>query len=359
MNTIHFFRPGRHLPMKGNQPIEFSEADLMQAAAVYDPAKHHRAPIIIGHAGLDSPAYGHVKAVQFSAIGLEAEPEGMDVEFAALVNKEAYPNVSAGWWPPDHPRNPVPGAWYLRELSFLGAVPPAVLGLRRPKFPPAFAADEDGIVRFGGDFDDQVNAGLWRRLRDWIIGKFGLDEADKVISPWDVQFLEQAAQEETEDPDESSAIPQYSQTPETDTVDAAAAARLQAENEDLKRRLAQREANDKLAAEQRRRGEAVEFADALTSPGADGVVRFAPKHKKLLVDLLMLAGQPDGNGGLAQFSADDGSSRPLLDATKAMLMESQLLITTEFADADKAAPPKSSNPLLADAERRAEEARRN
>ncbi|WP_233792406.1 hypothetical protein [Pasteurella multocida] len=31
------------------------------------------------------------------------------------------------------------------------------------------------------DFSDWTEATLWRRLRDWFIGKYGQDEADKAL----------------------------------------------------------------------------------------------------------------------------------------------------------------------------------
>jgi hypothetical protein len=361
-NSIHCFKPGRHLPMGGTRPIEFTERDLRDAAACYDPALH-RAPLVIGHPTRLDPAYGHVKALSYGPDGLEAIPEAVEPAFAELVNKQAFPNVSVGWYAPDHPRNPVPGKWYVREVSFLGAVPPAVRGLRRPTLNPAFATDEDGIVRFGSELDDSVNAGLWRRFREWLLVKFGTEDADQVVPTADLQFLESAAQEEAReeagDP-ETAPQPNFSQsTQEDNAVDSTQAAALMAENERLKAELAAARQRESLAAEARRRDEAVQFAQELTRPDGNGRVRLAPKHKNLLVELLMLAGKASDEGGLPQFAGEDGSTRPLVDAVKALFAEGGAVVQFgEFATADRARQAPSKNPLVADAERRAETLRR-
>ncbi|EAY1319524.1 peptidase, partial [Salmonella enterica] len=47
MNLIHIFKSGVHTDMNGHQ-INFSDADLNDIAAAYNP-KLHEAPIVIGH----------------------------------------------------------------------------------------------------------------------------------------------------------------------------------------------------------------------------------------------------------------------------------------------------------------------
>ena len=64
-------------------------------------------------------------------------------------------------------------------------MPPAVKGLRNPEF----AEDEEGVV----DFSDWTEATLWRRLRDWFIGKHGQEEADKVLPDYLVGSVQEEA----------------------------------------------------------------------------------------------------------------------------------------------------------------------
>ena len=146
MNTtkpLHIFKPGRQTAMSG-VTLEFSESDLEASARAYDPAKHE-APIVVGHPKHDAPAYGWVKSLAAGADGLNAEPHQVDANFAELVAAGRYKKISASFYLPDAPNNPVPGVYYLRHVGFLGAQPPAVKGLKQAEFADA----EDGIVEFG------------------------------------------------------------------------------------------------------------------------------------------------------------------------------------------------------------------
>lgn len=138
---LHIFKPGRHTAMSGVE-LAFSEADLAATAAAYDSALHE-APIVVGHPAADGPAYGWIKSLAFADGGLEAEPEQVDPAFAELVKAGRFKKISASFYPPDSPKNPVPGVYYLRHVGFLGAQAPAVKGLRSPEF-----AEDDGAVSF-------------------------------------------------------------------------------------------------------------------------------------------------------------------------------------------------------------------
>jgi hypothetical protein len=104
-----------------------------------------------------------------------------------------FKKCSSSFYTPDSPSNPKPGVYYLRHVGFLGAAAPAVKGLRDA----TFAASEEGVVEFSMAAE-RTGASLWRRLRDWLIAKEGLESADKVIPTWDVSMLEEeAAREES------------------------------------------------------------------------------------------------------------------------------------------------------------------
>lgn len=175
--------------------LAFSESDLAASAAAYDPALHE-APLVIGHPKHDMPAYGWVKAVSFSDgdtdhdAGMYAMPAQVNADFADMVAAGAFKKISASFYPPNAPSNPVPGVYYLRHVGFLGAQPPAIKGLAQVAF-----ADGDDCVTFS-EWDDVTNAGLWRGLRDWFIGKFGQEEADKALPGYQVADLERGAQQE-------------------------------------------------------------------------------------------------------------------------------------------------------------------
>ncbi len=186
MNLLEIFKPGTHTDATG-RTITFTADDLKKTAAAYDPEKYE-APLVVGHPRTDAPAYGWTKSLSFAEDRLRAEPDQVEAQFAELVNAGRFKKISSKFWLPDAPGNPVPGVYYLHHIGFLGAAAPAVKGLKSA----SFAADEEGLVEFTG-WSDRENAGLWRRFREWLIGKFGADEADKVVPAWAIETLEDEA----------------------------------------------------------------------------------------------------------------------------------------------------------------------
>ena len=139
--------------------IDFSEADVAAIAANYDPALHE-APLVVGHPAADLPAYGWVAGLSYADGVLSAVPTDVDADFADLVNTRRFGKISAAFYEPTSPNNPVPGVYYLRHVGFLGAQPPAVKGLRSPQF-----ADDDLVICFectspSVALDSSIHAGM-------------------------------------------------------------------------------------------------------------------------------------------------------------------------------------------------------
>ena len=146
---IEIFKPGRHTDMAG-QVHEFSGADVRRMAAAYNPAQRE-APLCVGHPEHNLPAYGYVRGLSVNAAGrLVMDTHQVAPRFAEWVKSGAYKKRSASFYPPDHPSNPAPGAWYLRHVGFLGAQPPAVAGLADIQFADG---DEQGWVAFAESND--------------------------------------------------------------------------------------------------------------------------------------------------------------------------------------------------------------
>ncbi len=290
MKRLHLFRPGKHTAASG-VAFDFTEAQLQATADAYDPAKHE-APIVVGHPRQDGPAYGWVKSLAFSDDGLRAEPHQVDAAFAELVSAGRFKKISASFYSPTAPTNPVPGVFYLRHVGFLGAQPPAVKGLRSPEFGEA----EDGVIEFA-DWSDVTNAGLWRNLRDWFIEQFGKDKADAVVPDYSVTQLQAAAAQETADT--AAAAPAYSEKPQGDVMTpaeiaareaalkiqsddlaakAAEQARKDAEFAERETRLADQESANRAAAAAAARAEVAAFVEGLVTAG-----KVLPTHKDGMV----------------------------------------------------------------------------
>lgn len=276
--ALHIFKPGRHITVAG-EAIEFSEADIAATAAAYNP-KIHKAPIVKGHPAIDAPAQGWAEALQANERGLYALPSKVDPAFAEEVRAGRWGAVSAKFYRPDAANNPVPGTWYLRHIGVLGAQPPGVKGLEAPEFAEA---DADSVcfaegVAFG-DWTPMTQANLFRQLRDWIVSKFGLEEADKVLPNYDVRELELAAQEEVASHRAPSAsLPAFAEgkpdpsnpPPQESTVTEQEAAQLREKNAQLQAQLTAANeaavaaaARDAQAAAAARTAEHTAFAEAL------------------------------------------------------------------------------------------------
>ena len=279
---LDIFRTGRQTASSGTT-LDFTEADLQACALAYDPALHE-APIVVGHPKDNAPAFGWVKSLSYKEGNLQAEPHQVDEAFAELVRLGRYKKISASFYLPDAAANPKPGAYYLRHVGFLGAQPPAVKGLRDA----AFADGDTDTVCFG-DWDDQINAGLWRRMRDWIIGKFGLEEADKVLSSWDVDQLKTLADQ----PDEPDAATNaaYAEGERMKTELERREAELKTREEGLTQKeasFAEAQATLDRQALAARKVEHLAFCDGLVKDG-----RLAPTHKEALVAFMAAIGTED------------------------------------------------------------------
>lgn len=125
--SIHALRPGTWPASPAD--ITVTDEDIAATAAAYDAARY-RAPVVIGHPETDSPAWGWVLDAEARADGLWLVVD-LDPELAELVRERRYGAVSLALWTPQAPGNPAPGAWSIKHLGFLGAVPPAVKGLAR------------------------------------------------------------------------------------------------------------------------------------------------------------------------------------------------------------------------------------
>ena len=142
MTLIEIFKAGKRPDAHGTV-VEITPADLQQAVESYDVA-YHEAPAVIGHPKMEAPAYAWVKGFQLDGDVLKAELDQVHPEFAEMVTDGRFKKVSASFYLANSPDNPKQGSLYLRHVGFLGAMPPAVKGLRNPEF----SESEQGIVDF-------------------------------------------------------------------------------------------------------------------------------------------------------------------------------------------------------------------
>ncbi len=272
MKRIEIFKPGTHTAMSG-EILGFTEKQLRESAAAYDRAVHE-APIVIGHPRDDGPAYGWVKSLSFSET-LQAEPDQVEPQFSEMVQSGRFKKVSAAWYRPDSPANPVPGVYYLRHVAFLGAQPPAIKGLKQVEF--ADAATDIVELEFGEVRAWTVQK-LFRGLRDFLIGKEGLEAADRVLPDWAIGDIEDQSDQKSpafREAPNPSPIP----TPlEVSTVDKQELERQQQQLKEREDKIAADELKFAERQQQLRNDESTRLVDGLVAKG-----RVLPKHRDGLV----------------------------------------------------------------------------
>lgn len=276
MNKLEIFKPGRHTAMSG-LALNFTEADLKATAEAYDPALYE-APLVVGHPKLSAPAYGWVKSLAFAGT-LDAEPDQVEPAFAEMVNKGHFKKISASFFLPLAKDNPKPGVYYLRHVGFLGAAAPAVKGLKSA----SFAGSEEGVIEFG-DWTDVWQARLLRRLRDWLIGKFGSDEADKAIDPYAIEELERLVNE-SQKPTTGVSYSEFNQetTMKPDEIAAKEAdvKRREAAIDTKEASFAEREQRIAATEAKARRADVTGYVDGLVSAG-----KLLPRDQAPLVEFM-------------------------------------------------------------------------
>lgn len=185
---IEVFRTGTFTPMEG-AAITYSAADLKAVVDAYDAATAP-APIVVGHPTTDAPAFGWVESFEFdaSADRLYANVGEIDPAFSEAVKAGRYKKISLSFFRPDQPANPVPGTWYPKHVGFLGGAAPAVTGLKNVQF----SADATAPV-FTADFGErgfEQTASILRALREFFIEKFGMEDADKALPGYQIEWLD-------------------------------------------------------------------------------------------------------------------------------------------------------------------------
>ncbi|MFV2030801.1 2-oxoacid:acceptor oxidoreductase, partial [Neisseria sp. S1] len=241
---------------------------------------------------------------------------------AGLVKAGRYKKVSASFYPPGSPSNPVPGKWYVRHVGFLGAHPPAVKGLAPINF-----ADGEQFIEFS-EVAHRRAASIFRRLRDWLIEQYDIATADKVVSDWEIRDIEETAawgnQPELNpafaDPQPQPNPKNHESIKETDmatdmateeqlAAEKAARKKAEADAAQAKAELKKLQDEQEQALREAAHQQNAEFAEGLVKDG-----RLKPADKDLIVQALDFAEHP------AHYTADFGESKkPLSQALREFL----------------------------------------
>lgn len=314
--TIEIFRPGTHTTSAGAE-LTFTAADVRRIAESYDAAAAP-APVVIGHPTEDAPAFGWVSALRYDgdAERLRSDLGELAPEFTTMVADGKFKRVSAAFFGPKHPSNPKPGGYYLRHVGFLGAAAPAVTGLK----PVHFAAAEGEIltVEFNAA-SGYVVARAFRALREYLIDKFGIEDADKAMPDYLVTSVEES---------NSTASPGYSATATPTPEELAMSATATETAAQLKA------ANDRVAELERQQREAGKANVAAFCAGLVEQKRILPADRPALEAALFAVDQAQA----VEFTAE-GATTPTKETPGAILRrllsaKAAMITTTERTPAE-------------------------
>jgi hypothetical protein len=290
---VPIFRAGTQTDSLG-RTATYTRADLDQMVTNHDA--DHPAPHVVTHKELYSPfAYGRTAALKREGDVLYAKSRDIEPQFEKLVRDGRLYERSVRLQKTGQ-------GWKLGHIAWLGAEPPAVEGLA----PVQFAAPQDNVFDYQVDsYTPGVLARAMRRLRDFIIEKFGVETADKVLPDYELESLSTHAAELRADDqpsfshpptnDGGAAVSEFTQA----DIDAARAAGREAAVSEFSQRE-QTLANE-LAAERRSRRQA-EF-QALVAEAVDGR-RLTPAQAEGLAEFM--AALPDGEDARFEFSQGEG-----------------------------------------------------
>lgn len=251
---FEIFRTGKHKDAAGNTR-EWTEGDLDRIAA-YDPQKHE-SPVVVGHPVSNSPAWGWVSAVKREKDRLYAKIDKLAPQFVEAVADGRYKKRSISLYPDGT----------LRHIGFLGGMPPAVKGMEDIVF-----AENDGSVTYEFEEGRKFSqlGGVLRRLREFILEKFGREAADEVVSGWEIETI--SAPEP--DPAEIKNASSFEEGVKEDNMNDEKVAELQAQVSRLNEALASKdeqikahEAAMQALEEQKRAAAFSEFCAPLVAAG--------------------------------------------------------------------------------------------
>lgn len=193
-DRIEIFRSGVQTDSAGTTR-EFTNSDLDQMVETFD--QDHPFPHVFGHPEHDDPALGWATSVSRDGDSLYLDgSRDLQPSFIEAVNSGAYRNRSISV------RKTNDGKFKIAHLGWLGAVPPAIEGMK----PLAYkAADDEQVYEFAIDEKKLVrgvNSAAWglrsiqsmiRRMKNRLIESVGVEKADEEFPEYELESISDGA----------------------------------------------------------------------------------------------------------------------------------------------------------------------
>lgn len=183
---LDVFRAGEQTDSAGNTRT-WSLADLDTIVERYNSQEAHEAPVVIGHPDTDKPAFGWVDKLERRGDTLYAHLKDLTDEFIEWLEAKHYKKRSIALYED----------LLLKHIGFLGAVPPAVKGLKNPEFLDAdsisieIESSEQAVMLTPDKFAEHSSTGADKELQELISKVRHLFNSDGKIKS---QFLEVPAE---------------------------------------------------------------------------------------------------------------------------------------------------------------------
>lgn len=326
MKWCEIFRAGTHIDHSGNK-VTVTTADIDKIISNFNE-KNPDVPLVIGHPTLNSPAYGWVDKLKREGNTLLATFKDVSREFAEWVNQGLYKTRSISLYQDNT----------LRHIGWLGAQPPAIKGLASYQF-----AENEEIQIF--DFSEadsykfQTIADILSDLREFLIEKYDIETADKVIKSWHINDLryidtkdkvavaafceamapynkEQTMTTKTTEQEKPSDAQIAASTPTETSIPTDVQKEIDAKNEEINALKAQLETEQA----EKRKAEYSQFAEQLIKDG-----NIAPCEKSTVIDLMEVCGK----SGTYDFA--EGEEKSVLNRFKELLKNCKHVDFAEIA----------------------------
>ena len=138
---FEIFKTGEHTDSSGNK-ASYSEAELDKIATLYNSrlkeSDSFQAPVVKGHPKTDDPAFGWVEMLKRKGNILFAKIKQLAPEIIEEIKQGRFKNISIALYPD----------MLLRHIGLLGAIPPAVKGLK-----PVSFSENDIYCTFNLEYD--------------------------------------------------------------------------------------------------------------------------------------------------------------------------------------------------------------
>jgi hypothetical protein len=173
---IEIFKGGLQTDSTGNT---HDGNELIDKALASFNTEEHEPPAVVGHPKDNAPAFAWVEDLKEEIMGgtkiLLAKFKQVVPEFEEMVKQGLFKKRSASFYPDGR----------LRHVGFLGAAPPAVKGLAEI----GFKENEQLTFEFEESWKIKSIGQLLSNIREFIIEKFGIDDANKVLSQWELEDI--------------------------------------------------------------------------------------------------------------------------------------------------------------------------